>query len=490
MADERLDVLLRRLEVRARPADTFAQSLYGHIAPRAIAAGRRDRSRIGRLVAGLRVPVLPLPPAALRQAILLAALLALLLLIAALVGSRPPDANHLVRASEDFYRDPPAFDMRVEYENGDVRRYVFDGEATLRMETVVDTLGLRPPGTYTITDVDANRVADQDPISGTTGIYELTIGLRPAHLLDLRWGADGQSFSRSQGDCSGWEHIEEESLIGRRTHHVRCVDGSKHDEEVWIDAATGLILRSNDVPADEGRSRMTGEVTSLLLGDDVETGALAFREDDPRWGQSMAGSSDPILAADRRVVSAAFMPPIAVTPLGDGWRFWGNGQQAVGFTRVDDPKRPAEGSGGVWILRPGAYTDIATGRDVPFPSEPRAVMDWLSKHPYFEVGNSETTQVGSIPAASVPFRHVTPAEFESTCPPAPTERGAVVPLCRRWMLVDGGYWTFGPPHDAAEATVLQVGDTTLLILAWADGPNAEAHMTAVHDLLATVEFLE
>ena len=171
MADERLDVLLRRLEVQARPSDRFAQSLYGQIEPMAIAAGKRDRSRIGRLIAVFRMPTVPVPPATLRQAIALAALLMLLLLIAGLVGSRTPDPNDLVRTSEQAYRDPPAFDMRVEYENGDVRRYVFDGEATLRMEIVVDTLGTRPPGTYTITDVDANRVAELDPVSGTTGIY-------------------------------------------------------------------------------------------------------------------------------------------------------------------------------------------------------------------------------------------------------------------------------------------------------------------------------
>ena len=490
MADERLDVLLRRLEVQARPSDRFAQSLYGQIEPMAIAAGKRDRSRIGRLIAVFRIPTVPVPPATLRQAIALAALLMLLLLIAGLVGSRTPDPNDLVRTSEQAYRDPPAFDMRVEYENGDVRRYVFDGEATLRMEIVVDTLGTRPPGTYTITDVDANRVAELDPVSGTTGIYELSSGLRPAHLLDVRWGADGRSFGRAQGDCSSWEHVEEESLIGRRTYHVRCMDGRKPDEEVWIDAATGLILRSNDVPVDEGRSRMTGEVASLILGDGIDTSPLRFREDDPRWGQSMSGSDDPTLLASRRLVSERFLPPVAVTPPDDDWRFWGAGEQVVGFTRYDDPRRAADGSAGLWILRPESYTDVATGRDVPFPSEPGAVMDWFGEHPYFVVGDVETTQVGSLSASSVPFRHITPPDYERTCPPVPTERGAFVPACRRWFLVDDGYFTYGPSHDAAEATALEVGDTTLLILAWADGPNAEAHMTAAHELLATTEFIE
>ena len=216
MADERLDVLFRRLEVQTRPSDSFAESLFGQIEPMAIAAGRRDRSRIGRLLGGFRIPAMPLPPAALRQAILLAALLALLLLVVALVGSRPPDSNELVHTSEDVYRDPPAFDMRVEYENGDVRRFVFDGGATLRMDSVVDTLGIRPPGTYVITDVDANRVAELDPVSGTTRIYDALCRAQAGPPARLAVGRRRAVIRRRPGDCSSSEHVDEESLIGRR----------------------------------------------------------------------------------------------------------------------------------------------------------------------------------------------------------------------------------------------------------------------------------
>ena len=145
---------------------------------------------------------------------------------------------------------------------------------------------------------------------------------------------------------------------------------------------------------------------------------------------------------------------------------------------------------GLYVLRPESYADVETGRDVPFPAEPRAVLDWFREHPYFVVGDVETIMIGSIPATSMQFRHVTPTDFETTCPPAPTERGAFVPTCRRWLLVDGGYWTYGPSHNAGEATVVQVGGATLLILAWAGGADAEAHMTAVHELLATIEFLD
>jgi hypothetical protein len=87
----------------------------------------------------------------------------------------------------------------------------------------------------------------------------------------------------------------------------------------------------------------------------------------------------------------------------------------------------------------------------------------------------------------MPIREVLPDDFEKGCPV--TEPGKPIPPCRRWFPVEGGYWSFGTPPDEERVSVLEVQGTAILVHAYANGPNAAAHMDAIDGLLATVEFL-
>ena len=57
MTDERIDALIRRLDVPSDPDPDFVRSTYAALLPRARAARVGDASRIGRLVRDLRLLV-------------------------------------------------------------------------------------------------------------------------------------------------------------------------------------------------------------------------------------------------------------------------------------------------------------------------------------------------------------------------------------------------------------------------------------------------
>jgi hypothetical protein len=489
MADERLDLLLHRLDAPVTPDPAFGDSLYTRIAPLAIVAGRRDRTWYGKVIAALRgaqIGFVRPSPALLRQAVLLAIMLVLLLLVAVFVGSRPPNPNELVRLSEQVYLDPPPFDMTVDYQNGDVRRFRFDGNDVVRLDIVAGSYRARQTGGYILTDVTANRRAEWDPVSGTTSVFGLPSGLRPLHELDLRWGADIDTWNhRPFGSCRNWILVGDEVVAGRRVLHVRCSDNPGKGEEYWVDPATGFVLRSTDVPTDEKDVRMIGQVRTLALRGQVDASMFVFRTDDPTWGALMPGGNEPFQPGVR-VVSARFRPAFAATP-DEGWRSWGSDRDAVGFIRGADVENATDGAG-IWAIRVSTVTDPESGRDVSLAPGAEAVIDWLRSHPYFEVETVQQTRIGSFPATSLPLRHVLPADFDRTCPPAIKDQP--VPVCRRWFAANGAYWTYGPAHDLTQATVVDVHGATILILAWADGPHADAHMAAADALLATIEFLE
>ena len=94
MTDERIDALIRRLDVPSDPDPDFERSTYLALRPRASAARVRDASRIGRfrrdlrlVVAGLRWPSRP----DLSGLVVLVVLLLLATLVAlAIVGDDEP----------------------------------------------------------------------------------------------------------------------------------------------------------------------------------------------------------------------------------------------------------------------------------------------------------------------------------------------------------------------------------------------------------------
>ena len=86
MSDERVDALIRRLDVQSSPASDFVAESLAMLRPRVRAARIEDMSRIGRLRRDLGLATtLKLPPAVPRP-IAIAALLALLLAAIAALG--------------------------------------------------------------------------------------------------------------------------------------------------------------------------------------------------------------------------------------------------------------------------------------------------------------------------------------------------------------------------------------------------------------------
>ena len=280
-----------------------------------------------------------------------------------------------------------------------------------------------PPGSHVVTDTKLGHHADWDSAGETGSIYELPSGLRPLHEVDMRWGIEFNSWNRQSSEpCGDWVLIGEEIVANLGAWHVRCLDERR--EEYWIDADSGFILRSTDVPTDDGSAWMTGEVRTLAL--DVPIDPTVFgvgTEDDSRWGGIMPGGDERLLPGVRAVTSR-FSPAFAVTP-GDGWRSWGTDVDVVGFVRgpVDEPA-------GVWIVKLTKVTDVRSGRDVAIAGT-GAVLDWLRAHPYFETVRQEQRTIGTIAATSLDLRHVPPEGFETDCPGLHRPTGATMPTLVR-----------------------------------------------------------
>jgi hypothetical protein len=61
MTDERMDALIRRLDVTSHPDPEFARSAYAALLPRARAARAKDATRIGRLLRDMRLMAVGAP---------------------------------------------------------------------------------------------------------------------------------------------------------------------------------------------------------------------------------------------------------------------------------------------------------------------------------------------------------------------------------------------------------------------------------------------
>jgi WD40 repeat protein len=91
MTDERIDALIRRLDVPSDPRQDFVRSTYASLRPRARAARARDASRIGRIVRDLHLVIADARWTSTARPVRLVGLLALLILAAivalAIVGA-------------------------------------------------------------------------------------------------------------------------------------------------------------------------------------------------------------------------------------------------------------------------------------------------------------------------------------------------------------------------------------------------------------------
>ena len=198
------------------------------IEPRALAAGRRDRTWYGRINAAVRsrsIPMILPAPVGSRTLILVAALLVGLLAAAVVtIANLRPDPDRLVRSSEMVYNDPPSFDMTVDYSSGDVRRFRFDGISAVRLDVVAGRYRRLPPGRHVVTDTKLGHHADWDSAGETGSIYELPSGLRPLHEVDMRWGIESNSWNRQSSEpCGDWVLIGEEIVANLGAWHVRCL---------------------------------------------------------------------------------------------------------------------------------------------------------------------------------------------------------------------------------------------------------------------------
>ena len=263
MADVQLKQLLQGLDGAAAPDPAFSDALYERVAPMALAAGRRDRTWHGRIMATLRSRSIVLFPAVdprFRTVVLGTALLLLALALAIVIGSRRPDPNQLVHSSEELYNDPPALDMSVRYEDGAVRRFRYDGTAITRMDVVSGTYQGRPQGTYFLMDAQSGRRFEWDPASETWSDVPALCCQSPALRTRPAMGrGDARARAFPNRRASAW--TGNTSPRPRWPGGPRTTSGAPsvgRHEEYWIDDTNGFILRSTDVPTNDREVRHDG----------------------------------------------------------------------------------------------------------------------------------------------------------------------------------------------------------------------------------------
>lgn len=484
MADDRLDLVLRSLETPILPDPAFADRLFAQVAPMAIAAGRQDSTWWGRFLGVLhgRVPWTTMPRAnhgRLLGAVLLAA--ALIALIAALIGASRSDPARLVQLSESVYLDPPPFDMTVTYQNGDVRRFRFDGESHMRLDVIAGAYNAFGPGSYAVTDTHRRAYWDS---STEIGVVQNVVGpnARPVELLDMRWG--GINTMRTSSLCNRWSDAGITTIADRSVRHVRCA--ASGDEEAWIDPVSGFILRFNAAieQEPEGVRTMTAEARRFDLEPATDAATFVIPDSGGRWGVAMPGGNA-AMADGERAVTMWFTPAFAVVPQA-GWRSWGEGEDSVGFVRGEP--LPNNSNSGLWGVRLSVVWDAATGRDRTLDPGAQAAIDWIRADPYLRVGRETSTTVDGHSATRLDLRIVPPPADDPDCP----WDGKTIPEppCRRWFWTAPGYWTYGPELQAVTVTILDVGKSVLMIITQAVGPDAANHQAAIDELLATLDFLD
>lgn len=283
-------------------------------------------------------------PVARRRVVLIAALVAL-----AFAASIAAIAGALLREKQapDLSLDPPidlpAF-VRSTYD--DMPKLQPMTIAALRDGTTKIRISIDASGATRIDEfasIDATEPASYKIFSGTTMAELTNIGprrvwyeQRDAISEDPRvfvYGSLAEARTTSTPGCEisvspgeeysgtpgrGWRYVALESVAGRPAHHVQCGD------DLWIDVATRLILRSRAAATGEGGAAVQTkavEVTSVELGQ-PPSALFGLRQPEgvaaitPEEHQAYECSLNPVCSA----MPAPVMTPLpaAADPAADG----------------------------------------------------------------------------------------------------------------------------------------------------------------------------
>lgn len=231
-------------------------------------------------------------PIARRRALLLAAALLLVLLgIAGAVGSRllepapvpipavvaqpPADLPAFVQGTYARMPELPPVAMTVDAD-GTKQRILVSDEGAVRIETYGSPDDTEPEAIriYRGTSMGEVLMVDGQPtwyeqaeaISEDPRVFVYaTMGAAAFGAL----GRPGCEVAISPGEVydgtpsRGWQWIGMEEVAGRSAHHVRC------DGDLWIDAETGLTLRSRGPALDAERQPIPGQARTVEATDVV-----------------------------------------------------------------------------------------------------------------------------------------------------------------------------------------------------------------------------
>jgi YVTN family beta-propeller protein len=250
MADDRVALILGRLDRAAEPSAEFAEELLERLMrelepeplPRAARAPRRL----------LRRRLLPAFAA-------IAALLAGVLLVL----PRPPSALAVIQEARERFSSLPRFhavlDIRVnddasdpDFEVAFTREMWFRDEGAWRWEILESN---RPsfgePGEFTVADGTLEgRFVPSRNLFEARPLGEVSNPLGASTVADLspeaafesagRTGTSPEDFFREKCEATG------SSFLGRRTNLLTCSDGTRR-LELQVDAATGFLLKTADI---------------------------------------------------------------------------------------------------------------------------------------------------------------------------------------------------------------------------------------------------
>lgn len=183
----------------------------------------------------------------------LVVLLVLAMLVAlAVVGSRQPEPNELVRLSQAVHRNPPAFVMTIRPQ-GEIGcatgpydpmsriewRYRYDGAGTIRRECLVDGVvhDYLIENTLSGGGWSGTSWTTGSNVGGDTGVPIATVNW-------LNWVGVGElvpGVHRPDGqpvDCPAWALGPVEPVAGRAARIVSC-----GPDRYWIDEASLLLVR-------------------------------------------------------------------------------------------------------------------------------------------------------------------------------------------------------------------------------------------------------
>ncbi len=193
----------------------------------------------------------------------------------------PADVQALVLSTYDRMPQMPPVAITT-LENGSVKgRILVDRSGAVRIEHFASP-DATEPDTYRIL---SGTTEGQVAIIGSTKEWVQQDGAisedpRVFLLAETEGGGataqPGCEMTRNQGEigngtaAEGWKYLGPESVLGRPAYHVGCAGG-----ELWIDAETRLILRSQGPSHDKDFQPIPGSVRT------IEVTGLAFGEQPP-----------------------------------------------------------------------------------------------------------------------------------------------------------------------------------------------------------------